>query len=85
MTMLVTVQYFASVREARGEACDSIELRDDADTTVLLNALRAGPLAILDDALFDRLLVAVNQSVVSGAVRLNADDEVALFPPMTGG
>ncbi len=85
MTMLVTVQYFASVREARGEASDSIELRDDADTTVLLNALRAGPLAILDDALFDRLLVAVNQSVVSGAVRLNADDEVALFPPMTGG
>ncbi len=85
MTMLVTVQYFASVREARGEASDSIELRDDADTTVLLNALRAGPLATLDDALFDRLLVAVNQSVVSGAVRLNADDEVALFPPMTGG
>lgn len=83
--MLVTVQYFASVREARGEASDSIELRDDADTTVLLNALRAGPLATLDDALFDRLLVAVNQSVVSGAVRLNADDEVALFPPMTGG
>ena len=85
MTMLVTVQYFASVREARGEASDSIELRDDADTTVLLSALRAGPLAALDDALFDRLLVAVNQSVVSGAVRLNADDEVALFPPMTGG
>jgi molybdopterin converting factor small subunit len=50
-----------------------------------LSALRAGPLATLDDALFDRLLVAVNQSVVSGAVRLNADDEVALFPPMTGG
>lgn len=85
MTMLVTVKYFASVREARGEASDSIELRDDADTTVLLSALRAGPLATLDDALFDRLLVAVNQSVVSGAVRLNADDEVALFPPMTGG
>lgn len=85
MTMLVTVQYFASVREARGEASDSIELRDDADTTVLLSALRAGPLATLDDALFDRLLVAVNQSVISGAVRLNADDEVALFPPMTGG
>ena len=83
--MLVTVQYFASVREARGEASDSIELRDDADTTVLLSALRSGPLATLDDALFDRLLVAVNQSVVSGAVRLNADDEVALFPPMTGG
>lgn len=83
--MLVTVQYFASVREARGEASDSIELRDDADTTVLLSALRAGPLATFDDALFDRLLVAVNQSVVSGAVRLNADDEVALFPPMTGG
>jgi sulfur-carrier protein len=85
MTMLITVQYFASVREARGGSADAIELPDDADTTALLNALRAGPLSTLDDALFDRLLVAVNQSVVSGAIRLSANDEVALFPPMTGG
>jgi molybdopterin synthase sulfur carrier subunit len=83
--MLITVQYFASVREARGESSDLIELPDNANTKVLLSALRAGPLSMLDQALFDRLLVAVNQSVVSSATGLSADDEVALFPPMTGG
>ena len=83
--MLIKVQYFASVREARGESSDLIELPDNADTKVLLSALRDGPLSMLDQALFDRLLVAVNQSVVSSATGLSADDEVALFPPMTGG
>ena len=83
--MLIKVQYFASVREARGESSDLIELPDNADTKVLLSALRDGPLSMLDQALFDRLLVAVNQSVVSSAKGLSADDEVALFPPMTGG
>jgi molybdopterin synthase sulfur carrier subunit len=83
--MLITVQYFASVREARGESSDLIELPDNADTKVLLSVLRAGPLSMLEQALFDRLLVAVNQSVVSSAKGLSADDEVALFPPMTGG
>ncbi len=83
--MLISVQYFASVREARGSSSDSIELPDSADTKALLSVLRAGPLAALDPALFARLLIAVNQSVVNTPVRLKASDEVAVFPPMTGG
>ena len=46
--MLISVQYFASVREARGSNSDSIELPDSADTKALLSVLRAGPLAVLE-------------------------------------
>ena len=83
--MLISVKYLASVREARGSSSDSIELPDSADTKALLSVLRAGPLATLDQAFFERLLIAVNQSVVNAPVRLKASDEVAVFPPMTGG
>lgn len=31
------------------------------------------------------LLVAVNQTVVDRSFKLSQDDEVAFFPPMTGG
>ena len=83
--MLISVQYFASVREARGASSDSIELPEDADTEALLKVLKDGPLATLDKALLGRLLIAVNQSVVSGSMSLKANDEVAVCPPMTGG
>lgn len=33
----------------------------------------------------DSLLVAVNQQMISGDVALAAGDEVAFFPPVTGG
>jgi molybdopterin synthase sulfur carrier subunit len=32
-----------------------------------------------------KLLTALNQSMVTGDATLNAGDEVALFPPVTGG
>ena len=83
--MLISVQYFASVREARGSSSDSIELPDSADTKALLNVLRAGPLAALDPVLFARLLIAVTKSVVNTPVRLQASAAVAVFPPMTVG
>ena len=40
--MLISVQYFASVREARGSNSDSIELPDSADTKALLSVLPGG-------------------------------------------
>jgi molybdopterin converting factor small subunit len=50
-----------------------------------LAALRAGPLSEIDEALFTRVLVAVNQTVVGSDQAVAEGDEVALFPPMTGG
>ena len=33
----------------------------------------------------DQMLVAVNQQIVDRSTRLKPDDEVAFFPPVTGG
>lgn len=83
--MKLHVLYFASLREARGAASDIIELAAPAHVAELLAALRAGPLSKIDEALFTRVLVAVNQTVVGSDQVVAAGDEVALFPPMTGG
>lgn len=79
------VSYFASVREARGASSDIVELAGDETAAGLLDALRRGPLAMLDERLAASLLIAVNQTVAAPTLRLRAGDEIAVFPPMTGG
>ena len=83
--MEITVSYFASVREARGASSDHVTLPDGASVGQLLESLRGGALSAIEETLFTRLLVAVNQTVVTQDSVISAEDEVALFPPMTGG
>ncbi|HKK23299.1 MAG TPA: MoaD/ThiS family protein [Pseudohaliea sp.] len=79
------VLFFASVRERVGAAHCTI----DGDPPADLDALRAR-LAAQGDAWRDalaqpNLVCAVNQAVVHGNTALGHDDEVAFFPPVTGG
>jgi len=81
----VKVLFFASVRERVGTAGCTIEHEPPAD----LDRLRA-QLAERGDAFRDvlaqpNLVCAVNQTVVHGNIDLGRDDEVAFFPPVTGG
>lgn len=84
--MKITVRYFALLRERMG--CDSEVLDlDEAGATVA--ALR-GRLADRVPALADflrggALLVAVNRAYATAAAVLHDGDEVALFPPVSGG
>lgn len=81
---MITVLFFAQVRELVG--VDSLTL-DSAYATV--EALRQALSArgerwslALDPG---KLLAAVNQALVSRDYPLSAGDEVAFFPPVTGG
>lgn len=79
------VRYFASLREQLG--CDSEQLTSHANTVEqLLNELaQRGPhwQTLLADN--TRLQIAVNQAIARRNSPLKPDDEVAFFPPVTGG
>ena len=83
--MLVTVRFFASLREAVG--CESMRLEIAAASMASVHAALAGALtASQREALAAAgVRVAVNQSMAQGDVALEAGDEVAFLPPVTGG
>lgn len=81
---MITVLFFAQVRELVGT--DRLELVAQYPTVGVLRQALAQKgdrwaLALEDG----KLLAAVNQSFVSADHPLNAGDEVAFFPPVTGG
>ena len=84
---MLKINYFASIRESLGTATESLALPSGATTVAdLLSHLvtRHGAQGqILAEE--DRVLVAVNQTIVARDFPLKGDEEVAFFPPMTGG
>lgn len=84
---MVTILYFARLREALGTGREELALAGDvADVAGLRAALmsRGGAWA-LELAHSKTVRVAVNQQMASGATPLRDGDEVAFFPPVTGG
>ncbi|MBU1393615.1 MAG: molybdopterin synthase sulfur carrier subunit [Gammaproteobacteria bacterium] len=83
---MINVLFFAQVRELLGTAKLSLEANEQTQTA---EALRA-TLAATDDKWAkvlssDKLLVAVNQTISQWDTPVNDGDEVAFFPPVTGG
>ncbi len=83
--MQIQLVYFASVREAIGQPREQwdTECADlDALRLELQNRGEPWRTALGPDR---PLRCAVNQSMVQGNVSLGSGDEVAFFPPVTGG
>src|SRR6476659_639362 len=83
-TMIVRVRLFAILRERAG--CDSVELELEEGATVadaIERLSRREPLADL----FARMpmTLAVNRDYAAAETRLQAEDELALVPPISGG
>jgi sulfur-carrier protein len=84
--IMVRLRYFASLREALGTGDEQLELPVDISTVAQLTSwlMKRGP--HWHDALNNtRLLTARNQSVVSVDAIVQDGDEIAWFPPVTGG
>jgi len=84
---MVTLLYFASLRERLGCSREQVALPPRASTVAgLVEQLRAR-----DERWSDALApgktwrVAVNQRMADPATPLKPGDEVAFFPPVTGG
>lgn len=84
---MLKVLYFAWVRERTGISREDIALPDDATTVASLMAgLRARGAGYAEAFAEESLIrAAVNQEHVDLAHALKDGDEVAFFPPVTGG
>lgn len=85
--MKVRLLYFARLRELLGLASEHADLPADVHTVGdLLAWLRRRPGKWAEHLGEDRAFrVAVNQDMASTDTRLSENDEIALFPPVTGG
>ena len=83
---MITLRYFASLREALGTGQEHIELPDGiSDLDGLTRWLQQRDETWRQALANHRLHVAVNQEVVSTNTALRDGDEIAWFPPVTGG
>jgi len=83
----VKVLFFASLREQLGATAMEVDLPADATTVGALRAHLRGRGDAYESALGEKkaLRMAVNQEMVQASAPLKAGDEVAFFPPVTGG
>jgi molybdopterin synthase sulfur carrier subunit len=83
----VRILFFAGLREQLGTSGEEIELPSDVGTVAGLRAHLKARGGAYGKAFADKSLVriAVNQDMVQPTARINAGDEVAFFPPVTGG
>jgi molybdopterin synthase sulfur carrier subunit len=83
----VKVLWFANLREQIGTNVELVDLPDSASTVagLRLHLMKRG--AAWQSALGDMKVVrvAVNQDMAAAGAPLNPGDEVAFFPPVTGG
>ena len=84
---MLTIRFFARLREQAGQGECKLALPDGVHTVAQLRAslraLDARLAAALDDG--HAVRVAVNQRMCGAETPVRDGDEVAFFPPVTGG
>ena len=85
--MKVKVLFFAGLREQLGTAGEEIELPAEVTSVAGLRSHLRARGGAYEKAFAEKALVrtAVNQEMVPLAKALKNDDEIAFFPPVTGG
>ena len=77
--MSINVRYFASLREMLAKSEDFLEIKQTITVAEVWG--RVNP----DKAMPNNTLIAVNMEYVSLTKNINEGDEIAFFPPVTGG
>ena len=85
--VVIKVVFFASVRERLGVEEERVEIPAEVKNVAQLKAFlaqRGGKWAEVMEA-DQKLLASVNQEMASEEYTIQLGDEVAFFPPVTGG
>lgn len=77
--MSIKIRYFASLKEKLGRATDEIDAKDVSTAGGVWH--KANP----DRFIPENTLIAVNMDYVDIHAPVKDGDEVAFFPPVTGG
>ena len=85
--MKVKVLYFASLREKIGKSAEEIELPAGVATVAALRSHLRDRGGAFESVFSEKNLIraAVNQDMVPPATAIKGGDEIAFFPPVTGG
>lgn len=84
---MIKILYFAGLSETLNRKSEALEWTPELDTVAVLVAMlrnRGEPFSssFADD---EQVLVAVNQIMADLSANMKDGDEVAFFPPVTGG
>jgi molybdopterin synthase sulfur carrier subunit len=83
---VITLRYFAGLRERLGVGEERIDLPEGVEDVAALARWLQGRDDHWRQALADsRLRVAVNQQIATAGACIGDGDEIAWFPPVTGG
>jgi len=77
--MSIKVLFFASLRDEIGRGEDEIEAASVKNVADVWDTVAGGK------AMPSNLLMAINQDYVTADATVGDNDEVAFFPPVTGG
>jgi molybdopterin synthase sulfur carrier subunit len=77
--MKIYVKYFASIRDIMGTECANLDIEEGISVDELWQGL------IVGKETPKKVLVAVNYEYVNMNYKLKEGDEIAFFPPVTGG
>jgi molybdopterin synthase sulfur carrier subunit len=84
---MIQILYFASLRERLGMASETLDWPANSTTVADIAATLRGRGSPWDEVLgeYQTIMVAVNQEMAALDKRVQDGDEVAFFPPVTGG
>jgi molybdopterin synthase sulfur carrier subunit len=84
---MIAVHYFASIRENLGKEAETFELPEGVATVAqLIDHLIQHNGSTWSEVFADNaVMIAVNHEMTDRSAILSAGDEVAFFPPVTGG
>jgi len=76
--MNITVKYFASLREQQGKSEEILDLNEETSIAEVWESVTGSNEA-------ENVLMAINMEYVKPDAIVKDGDEVAFFPPVTGG
>jgi molybdopterin synthase sulfur carrier subunit len=84
---MINIKYFARLSEALNVKSEEVEFSEEINTveSLIQTLIARGEPWISEFSIENKILVAVNQELSNRQATLKQGDEVAFFPPVTGG